>query len=87
MALTDGAVVSYLCSAGYDPDREHGVHPLDPEIGIEWPVGVEPLLSPKDLAAPTLAEAEATGLLPSYDECRAYSESLRAGHGSAKARL
>ena len=39
MALTDGAVISYLCSAGYDPGREHGVHPLDPAIGIDWPAG------------------------------------------------
>ena len=77
MALTDGAVISYLCSAGYDPGREHGVHPLDPAIGIEWPADVEPLLSPKDLAAPTLAEAEAAGLLPSYDECQAFYAELR----------
>jgi dTDP-4-dehydrorhamnose 3,5-epimerase len=77
MALTDGAVISYLCSAGYTPEREHGVHPLDPAIGIEWPADVIPLLSPKDLAAPTLAEAEAAGLLPSYDDCRAFYAELR----------
>jgi dTDP-4-dehydrorhamnose 3,5-epimerase len=77
MALTDGAVISYLCSAGYTPEREHGVHPLDPAIGIEWPADVDPLLSPRDLAAPTLAEAEAAGLLPSYDACRAFYAELR----------
>lgn len=77
MALTDGAVVSYLCSEGYNPGREHGVHPLDPALAIEWPAGVEPLLSPKDAAAPTLAEAERAGLLPSYDDCRAFYEGLR----------
>jgi dTDP-4-dehydrorhamnose 3,5-epimerase len=77
MALTEGAVISYLCSAGYNPAREHGVHPLDPAIGIEWPAGVEPLLSPKDLAAPTLAEAQAAGLLPSYDACRDFYAELR----------
>jgi dTDP-4-dehydrorhamnose 3,5-epimerase len=77
MALTDGAVISYLCSAGYTPEREHGVHPLDPAIGIEWPADVDPLLSPRDLAAPTLAEAEAAGLLPSYDDCRAFYAELR----------
>jgi dTDP-4-dehydrorhamnose 3,5-epimerase len=78
LALTDDAVISYLCSEGYNPGGEHGVHPLDPAIGIEWPPEVEPLLSPKDAAAPTLAEAEAAGLLPSYDECRAYYTALRA---------
>lgn len=78
LALTDDTVISYLCSEGYNPGREHGVHPLDPAIGIEWPADVEPLLSPKDAAAPTLAEAEAAGLLPSYDACRAFYAELRA---------
>ncbi|MEV0266732.1 dTDP-4-dehydrorhamnose 3,5-epimerase [Streptomyces sp. NPDC050617] len=72
MALTDDATAVYLCSTGYAPQREHGVHPLDPELGIEWPRGVEPLLSEKDAAAPTLARAERDGLLPSYEECRRY---------------
>lgn len=69
LALTDGATVVYMCSTGYAPHREHGVHPLDPALGIAWPAGVEPLLSAKDAAAPTLAEAEDLGLLPSYEEC------------------
>jgi dTDP-4-dehydrorhamnose 3,5-epimerase len=78
LALTDQATVVYLCSAGYAPAREHGVHPLDPALGIEWPAGVEPLLSPKDAEAPTLAEAERRGLLPSYADCLAYDAELRA---------
>lgn len=77
LALTDGAVVSYLCSEGYNPGREHGIHPLDPALGIEWPADVEPLLSPKDAAAPTLAEAQASGLLPDYADCQAYYATLR----------
>ena len=76
MALTDDATVVYLCSEGYAPQREHGVHPLDPEIGIEWPEGITPLLSPKDEQAPTLAEAREQGLLPSYEECVAYRQGL-----------
>jgi dTDP-4-dehydrorhamnose 3,5-epimerase len=76
MALTDDATVVYLCSEGYAPEREHGIHPLDPEIGIEWPEGITPLLSAKDEQAPTLAEAREQGLLPSYEECVAYRESL-----------
>ena len=39
MALSDEATVIYLCSTPYTPGREHGVHPLDPDIGIEWPSG------------------------------------------------
>jgi dTDP-4-dehydrorhamnose 3,5-epimerase len=69
LALTDDAVVCYLCSEGYNPAREHGVHPLDPAIGIDWPGDVEPKLSTRDAAAPTLEEARAAGLLPSYADC------------------
>jgi dTDP-4-dehydrorhamnose 3,5-epimerase len=77
MALTDGATVIYLCSEGYAPEREHGINPLDPTLGIEWAEGIDPLLSEKDAAAPTLAEAEEQGLLPSYEACRAYYGQLR----------
>jgi len=50
--------------------------PLDPAIGITWPDGIEPLLSPKDEAAPTLAEIRDTGLLATYEEARAFTGSL-----------
>ncbi|WP_327721169.1 dTDP-4-dehydrorhamnose 3,5-epimerase [Streptomyces sp. NBC_00490] len=79
MALTDDATVVYLCSTGYAPGREHGVHPLDPQLAIAWPEGITPVLSDKDDQAPSLAEAERSGLLPSYEECSAYYERLRAG--------
>jgi dTDP-4-dehydrorhamnose 3,5-epimerase len=80
MALTDHATVLYLCSTPYAPGREHGVHPLDPVLGISWPLGLEydPLLSAKDTAAPTLDEALAADALPRYDECVAYVAKLRA---------
>lgn len=83
LALTDGAVVNYLCSTPYAPGREHGVHPLDPALGISWPTtdpDGKPLtlrLSPKDEAAPGLAEIEAQGLLPTYEDSLAYLASLR----------
>ncbi|MFJ8074963.1 dTDP-4-dehydrorhamnose 3,5-epimerase [Streptomyces sp. NPDC096176] len=78
MALTDDATVVYLCSTGYAPEREHGIHPLDPDLGIEWPAGVTPLLSDKDAEAPSLAEAERRGLLPRYEDCAAFDTQLRA---------
>ncbi|MDX3097845.1 dTDP-4-dehydrorhamnose 3,5-epimerase [Streptomyces sp. ME01-24h] len=77
MALTDDATVVYLCSQGYAPQREHGINPLDPDLGIEWP-GITPLLSDKDAAAPSLAEARDSGLLPNYEACRAYYADLAA---------
>jgi dTDP-4-dehydrorhamnose 3,5-epimerase len=77
MALSDDAVVTYLCSTSYAPDREHGVYPLDPELAIQWPDDVEPVLSDKDAAAPTLKQAAADGILPTYAECLAFRASLR----------
>ena len=81
MALTDDATALYLCSTPYAPGREHGVDPRDPAIGIAWPLDTEPVLSEKDAAAPTLDEALRAGLLPSYQECIGYAETLRAARG------
>ena len=59
------------------------VNPLDPALGIDWPTTgrdgkpLEKLLSDKDAAAPTLAEAEQQGVLPSYDEALEFVASLR----------
>jgi dTDP-4-dehydrorhamnose 3,5-epimerase len=74
-ALTAGATVAYLCSSSYRPGHEHGIDPLDPELDIAWPAD-PPLLSEKDAGAPSLAEARAAGLLPQYDACVAFTESL-----------
>lgn len=79
VALTDDATVVYLCSEVYNPTGEHGINPLDPALGIEWPTDAPLQLSPKDEAAPTLAAAEAAGALPRYEDCVAYYEQLRAG--------
>ena len=76
-AEQDGSTVTYLVTAPYAPSREFEIHPLDPVIGIAWPQDVEPLMSPKDLAAPTLQEANDKGLLPAYEECLAFYDSLR----------
>jgi dTDP-4-dehydrorhamnose 3,5-epimerase len=81
MALSDQATVVYLCSTPYAPGREHGVHPLDPELGIDWPLDNLPdgaVLSPKDANAPTLAEALKTGALPEHSECRGLMTQLGA---------
>lgn len=75
-ALTDDATVGYLCSEPYSPTREHGIHPLDSTLALPWPEGTAALLSPKDAAAPTLAEALASGLLPDFSECVAFRRSL-----------
>jgi dTDP-4-dehydrorhamnose 3,5-epimerase len=68
-SLEDDSSVMYLCSAIYNPAREHAINPLDPELALALPDGVTPVLSPKDAAAPSLSEAAKQGLLPQYDEC------------------
>jgi dTDP-4-dehydrorhamnose 3,5-epimerase len=77
VALEDDTVMSYLCSTGYAPDREKGVSPADPELALPLPTDPTSLLSPRDTAAPTLAEAAEQGLLPAYEQCRAFYASLR----------
>ncbi len=78
LALQDGTVVNYLCSEPYAPGREHGIHPLDPELAIDWPTHdldgrpVAPLLSPKDASAPSLAEVRRAGLLPTFADAEAF---------------
>ena len=77
VSLTDNATVSYLVSEVFNPTRELGINVLDPEIGLVFPPEIgEPLLSPKDLQAPSLAEALASGLLPTWQESRDYYASL-----------
>jgi dTDP-4-dehydrorhamnose 3,5-epimerase len=79
LALQDDSTVAYLCSAGYSPTREHTIRATDPDIGIDWPLvdGALPNLSERDAAAPTLAEVEAAGLLPTYEDALAFTEGLR----------
>jgi dTDP-4-dehydrorhamnose 3,5-epimerase len=68
-ALSDSATVGYLCSEGYSPVGEHGIHPLDPELALPWPNGAQSVLSPKDAQAPNLAAALQSGMLPDYSQC------------------
>lgn len=77
LALEDGTTLTYLCSTGYAPGREHGIDPLDPGLGLPLPAGVEFVLSDKDTTAPTLAEAVDGGLLPTWAACAAYVATLR----------
>lgn len=77
VALTDKATVSYLVTSTFNAEREHGINPLDPEIELVFPEAAgNLLLSPKDTDAPSLAEAAASGLLPTWDEARAFYASL-----------
>lgn len=77
VALEDGSTVVYLCSTTYNPAGEHEIDPFDPAIGIEWGISRETAsMSAKDLAAPSLAQAQAAGQLPQFDVCSAYRAGL-----------
>lgn len=63
---SETAEVEYKCSAPWSRDDEIALRWDDPAVGVRWPVET-PLLSPRDAAAPTLAELEAAGRLPAYE--------------------
>ncbi|RJQ80987.1 dTDP-4-keto-6-deoxy-D-glucose epimerase [Pseudonocardiaceae bacterium YIM PH 21723] len=72
VALEDDTAINYLCSTPFNPKVEHGFSPFDPELALPWDEfldGGEPIVSDKDRAAPTLAEAREAGLLPDYQAC------------------
>ncbi|MET0725538.1 MAG: dTDP-4-dehydrorhamnose 3,5-epimerase [Leifsonia sp.] len=80
VALSDDATVSYLVTAPFTATREHGLHPLDPDIALDFGLDADSLLlSQKDTDAPSLAEAAASGLLPTWDDARAFYDSLNRG--------
>jgi dTDP-4-dehydrorhamnose 3,5-epimerase len=77
VSLADDTAVTYLVSETYAPGREHGITPLDETVGLPMPFERDQLLlSPKDLDAPTLREAEATGLLPTWEATATFTASL-----------
>lgn len=60
LSLEDGTDLVYKCTEFYEPEFDRAILWRDPAIGIAWPLdeGEAPLMSPKDLAAPLLADAE-----------------------------
>ncbi|MBO0728331.1 MAG: dTDP-4-dehydrorhamnose 3,5-epimerase family protein, partial [Acidimicrobiaceae bacterium] len=55
LTLSEYAHVMYKCSGYYTPSSEGAIRWNDADVGIEWPI-VNPQLSAKDAAAPTLQE-------------------------------
>jgi dTDP-4-dehydrorhamnose 3,5-epimerase len=69
-ALSDVADVTYLVSTPYNPAAERTIDPHDAELALPWPgERATHQLSPKDAAAPGLAEARDRGTLPAYQAC------------------
>jgi epimerase EvaD len=69
LALEDDTVMTYLLSGGYVPENERALDPRDPALGLDLPEDL--VLSERDTAAPTMAEALERGLLPRYEDCLA----------------
>jgi dTDP-4-dehydrorhamnose 3,5-epimerase len=76
VALQDNSTVMYLCSAEYNPQREHTIAATDPALAIDWPTEHKLVLSDRDAAAPTLEELRAADLLPTWEETRAFIHGL-----------
>jgi dTDP-4-dehydrorhamnose 3,5-epimerase len=56
-ALSNDATLLYQVSAPYTPALERGVHPLDPGVGIRWPLPPTGLSS-RDRTLPPLGETD-----------------------------
>jgi len=55
-SLSDEVDVLYKQSAYYSPETDRGIRYDDPDVGIEWPAGLELIPSPRDASAPLLRE-------------------------------
>jgi len=62
LTLSESADVLYKTAGFWNRSCERSLRWDDPALGIGWPLeGLEPLLTPKDANAPSLAEALAAG--------------------------
>jgi len=54
--LSDTALFSYKCTDYYHPEAELAIRWDDPDIGVDWQLQGEPVLSDKDRDAPLLKD-------------------------------
>ncbi|WP_339251699.1 dTDP-4-dehydrorhamnose 3,5-epimerase [Paenibacillus sp. FSL P2-0136] len=58
MTLSEDVEVQYKCDELYAPECDGGILWNDPDIAIEWPIDVTPVLSAKDEQAPLLKDVK-----------------------------
>ncbi len=60
LVVSESADFHYKCTDYYSPEDERTLLWNDPELAIDWPmpVGVDPIISPRDLNAPTFKNCE-----------------------------
>jgi dTDP-4-dehydrorhamnose 3,5-epimerase len=56
VVTSDVADVMYKLDSPYDGSVERGIRWDDPQVGVEWPSGIEFVLSERDQTAPLLSE-------------------------------
>jgi len=56
VTLTDDTMLFYKVDGLYAPETEGGVAWDDPDVGVEWPLEGEPVLSDKDKVLPRLKD-------------------------------
>lgn len=64
-ALTESALVHYMCTNQFAPEFDAAIAWNDPDIGIDWPIEPDSV-SEKDSRAPCLAEIS-SARLPGYE--------------------
>ncbi|GAA1306552.1 dTDP-4-dehydrorhamnose 3,5-epimerase [Streptomyces sanglieri] len=79
VALEDRTVMSYMLSGEYVPENELALSVFDPVLELPLPTDFEPVMSERDLAAPTLETAEKFGTLPEYQRCLELERALCGG--------
>ena len=60
VVMSETAEFAYKCDEFYHPEDEGGIMWNDPEVGIDWQLDGEPILSEKDKKHPKLSESKIT---------------------------
>lgn len=63
---SDDARVTYLCSSEYDAKNDKSINPMDDSLALPWSGSPDLVVSEKDLAAPTLKDAQVRNILPVF---------------------
>ena len=63
---SERAALCYLLSSPFNPSAELEINPFDDELRVPWTIDGEPIVSPKDAGAPSLAQRRAADQLPRY---------------------
>ncbi|MEW8194682.1 MAG: dTDP-4-dehydrorhamnose 3,5-epimerase [Candidatus Thiodiazotropha sp.] len=69
LVLSEDAIFTYKCTDYYHPETQFSIRWDDPQIGVEWPGAVSPVLAEKDRDAPLLSEIPEQQL-PLYQSSR-----------------